>query len=128
MPSGLHIPDIALDRSSITPLQRQIHSQISAAIRSATLPAGARLPSSRVLARLLHVSRGTVVSAYDELVADGLLQSRAGSGISVSPAAAPRAPGLANLKRSIRSAHYPARTQPFEDPDGTPLYLNVQRP
>jgi DNA-binding GntR family transcriptional regulator len=127
MPPALLIPDIYLDRSHRMPLQHQLHSQIAAAIRSGGLPAGSRLPSSRVLARLLRISRNTVVAAYDDLIADGLLHAKPGSGLRVTAGHPPR-PGLTNLRRSIRSAHYPTRTVPFQDSDGTPLYLNVRRP
>jgi DNA-binding GntR family transcriptional regulator len=128
MPRGLLIPDVTLDRSHVSTLPRQIHSQIAFAIRSGGLPAGARLPSSRIMAKLLRVSRNTVVTAYDDLIADGLLHARPGSGIRVATASRAALPGLTNLKRAVRSAHYPARTLVCEDPDGTLFYLNMRRP
>jgi GntR family transcriptional regulator/MocR family aminotransferase len=54
-------------------------------IADGTLPAGTRLPSSRQLARDLRVSRVTVVTAYAELEAEGVIESRAGSGAFVLP-------------------------------------------
>ena len=57
--------------------------KITELIESSTLPAGTRLPSIRNFAQDNHVSRFTVVQVYDRLVADGLLQSRPGSGFYV---------------------------------------------
>ena len=75
---------IRLDAHSTRPLFRQIYDGIRNAILSADLPRGARLPSTRDLADQLTVSRMTVVNAYDQLVAEGYLTSRAGSGTFVS--------------------------------------------
>ena len=58
-------------------------NKITALIESAALPAGTRLPSIRNFALDNNVSRFTVVQVYDRLVADGLLQSRPGSGFYV---------------------------------------------
>lgn len=54
------------------------------AIRSGRLADGSRLPSSRALARDLGWSRGTVAAAYDQLVAEGFLATRRGSGTRVA--------------------------------------------
>jgi GntR family transcriptional regulator/MocR family aminotransferase len=77
------LPAIGLDRDASTPLHRQISTQIAVAIRRGA-DASARLPSSRVLARLLGVSRNTVLTAYDELVADGLISGRRGAAMMVT--------------------------------------------
>jgi GntR family transcriptional regulator/MocR family aminotransferase len=54
---------------------------------------GERLPATRVLARDLGVSRGTVVEAYEQLIAEGYLSARQGSGTEVArTAAAPSLP------------------------------------
>lgn len=58
--------------------------QVRGAVRSGALHAGTRLPSSRALARDLGVSRGVVVAAYEQLVAEGYLEARQGSGTLVS--------------------------------------------
>ncbi len=57
------------------------------AIHSGRLPNGTRLPSSRALATDLGWSRGTVTAAYDQLVAEGYLATRRGSGTQVDFAA-----------------------------------------
>src|SRR5215207_3974411 len=71
------------------PLQRQVEDQLRAAIRDGRLAAGERLPSSRVLAADLDVSRGVVSDAYGQLAAEGWLVMAPRSGSRV--AAAPRA-------------------------------------
>jgi GntR family transcriptional regulator / MocR family aminotransferase len=64
------------------------------AVREGRLPPGSRLPSSRVLARDLGVARNTVADAYGQLVAEGWLTARQGSGTRVAarPAARRRPP------------------------------------
>ncbi|HEX6497980.1 MAG TPA: PLP-dependent aminotransferase family protein [Micromonosporaceae bacterium] len=54
------------------------------AIRRGRLAPGTRLPSTRALAAELRLARGTVAAAYDQLVAEGYLRSRAGSGTVVA--------------------------------------------
>jgi hypothetical protein len=65
---------IPLDRSAREPLHVQMEMAIREAVRSQRVAAGARLPSSRTLAADLGVSRGVVVEAYDQLIAEGYLQ------------------------------------------------------
>lgn len=62
----------------------QIKAQIRGLIATNELPAGARLPSVRQLARDLGVAAGTVAKAYQDLEAQGLLTSRRGSGTRVA--------------------------------------------
>ncbi|MEV5238924.1 PLP-dependent aminotransferase family protein [Streptomyces cinnamoneus] len=64
------------------------------AVRSGRLPPGTRLPSSRTLAADLGLARNTVADAYGELVAEGWLTARQGSGTRVArrTAPAPRRP------------------------------------
>ncbi|GAB2643381.1 aminotransferase-like domain-containing protein [Kribbella swartbergensis] len=68
-------------------LYRRLADAIAALIGSAELPVGARLPAERRLAEALAVSRSTVVAAYDELRARGLVESRRGSGTTIARAA-----------------------------------------
>lgn len=65
-------------------LQLQIRQLIVGAIEDGRLPSGARMPSSREMAAYLKVSRNTVVLAYEQLVEQGFLQSRARSGYFVA--------------------------------------------
>ncbi|GAB1510092.1 aminotransferase-like domain-containing protein [Actinophytocola sp. KF-1] len=76
------------------PLYRKLAAALAAAIRCGDLPDGRRLPSERDLAKLLTVSRATVVAAYDELRGTGLVDSVRGSGTRVT--SGPRTPGGAD--------------------------------
>ena len=71
------------DRPEI-PLYRHLYFQIRDAVLDGRLHSGERLPASRSLCRRLTVSRNTVQQAYDQLIADGLLEARAGAGTRVS--------------------------------------------
>lgn len=75
------------------PLYRRLAGALADGITSGDLPAGERLPSERDLAKMLTVSRATVVAAYDELRGDGLVDSVRGSGTRVSSAVRPRRSG-----------------------------------
>ena len=75
---------LTIDRENEEPIYRQLIRQIRARIDSGSLPAGARLPASRDLARQLKISRISVVNAYTELRAAGLLSARVGRGTFVS--------------------------------------------
>ncbi|WP_020545120.1 PLP-dependent aminotransferase family protein [Nonomuraea coxensis] len=63
-------------------------------IRGGRLAPGTRLPATRDLAADLQVSRGVVVEAYEQLVAEGFLASRVGTGTHVTPRT-PATPDLA---------------------------------
>jgi GntR family transcriptional regulator/MocR family aminotransferase len=73
-----------LTRSGDAPLFRQIYLQIRFAILSQSLAPGTKLPSTRALAQQLSVSRSAVVSAYEQLLAEGYASGRVGSGSYVS--------------------------------------------
>ncbi len=74
----------AIDRYSIVPIYQQIYEDLREAILTGTLPESTRLPPERTLAERLSINRSTVVQAYRELVADGLLEQRVGSGSRVT--------------------------------------------
>ncbi len=69
-----------VDRTNPQPLQLQIVEQLRQAIHDGQIVAGFRLPSTRSLATSLNVSRNVVISAYDELYAEGYTEGRHGSG------------------------------------------------
>ena len=73
-----------LDKSSPIPLFQQMNTQIRQAVLSGRLPSHIRLPSSRVLALDIGVSRTTVVTAFEQLIAEGYLESRVGAGTYVA--------------------------------------------
>ncbi len=65
-------------------LHRQLYDHVRELVLSGRLAPGARLPSSRGLARDLGCGRNTVVAAYDQLLSEGYLEGRHGSGTYVS--------------------------------------------
>ncbi|WP_285704008.1 PLP-dependent aminotransferase family protein [Microtetraspora sp. NBRC 16547] len=73
-------------------LAGQIARELRDSIRSGRLDRGARLPASRDLARDLGLSRGVVVEAYEQLVAEGFLEARVGAGTRVAAAPVGRSP------------------------------------
>jgi GntR family transcriptional regulator / MocR family aminotransferase len=83
---------VELDRASQEPLHRQLANGLRDAIRTGRLAPATRLPSTRVLATDLGVSRRLVVDAYSQLTAEGFLLSRHGSGTRVATVDAVSAP------------------------------------
>jgi GntR family transcriptional regulator/MocR family aminotransferase len=74
---------VQLDREG-GPLGIQIQDQLRAAVRDHRLGSGERLPSTRRLAEVLGVSRGTIVEVYEQLLAEGYIESAVGSGTRVA--------------------------------------------
>lgn len=66
-------------------MQKQMYDTIRFAVLDHTLISGQKLPSSRALAADLEVSRITVSLAYDRLIAENYLVTRAGNGTYVAP-------------------------------------------
>jgi GntR family transcriptional regulator / MocR family aminotransferase len=99
---------IDLDRNGGGALHRQIETSVRQRIRSGALQAGVALPPTRALAAELGVTRGVVVEAYAQLVAEGYLTSRSGgyTQVASAPAAEPTAaaprPGQPTPSRSPR--------------------------
>ena len=84
--AGALLQSIEIDYDSPRTLSTQITIAIRDIILIGGLPAGARLPSTRTLAKDLSVSRTTMVEAFERLVAEGLLVSTTGAGTFVSDA------------------------------------------
>ncbi|MFC0627928.1 MocR-like pyridoxine biosynthesis transcription factor PdxR [Kribbella deserti] len=76
---------VELRRNSGVALHQQLQAGIRDRIRDGRLRPGAALPSSRALAADLGLSRGVVVEAYQQLVAEGYLISRTGGYTLVAP-------------------------------------------
>jgi len=119
------LPPMVLDPASPEPLYLQFTRALERAIQDGRLPAGSCLPSTRAAARLLSISRTTVLTAYEMLRSEDLIESSIGSGTRVRatrmipPVDAPAWESL------IRDARYPARVVRLQDPDGSLLYLNA---
>ena len=138
---------MTLSRTGEVLLHAQLERALRDDIRAGRLRAGAPLPSSRGLATELGVSRGVVTTAYQQLVAEGYLESRQGAPVRVAravraqsapPPAPPLlarlaydfSPGLPDLAgfprdrwlRSVRFAwrHAPLDAIGYGDPRGAP--------
>jgi GntR family transcriptional regulator/MocR family aminotransferase len=72
---------VDLDAKAAKPLFQQLYDALSQAIQKGQIRAGTQLPASRVYAREIGVSRGTVLAAYDQLIAEGYAKSRRGAGV-----------------------------------------------
>lgn len=97
---------IRLDRNGGAPLGAQLERELRDAMRSGRLSPGERLPSSRKLAVELGVSRGLVQECYAQLLAEGFLSARSGSGTHVAGGAGlpTVTPGTPPAARSARPA------------------------
>ncbi len=78
------IAGLALEKNIATPLHIQLYEHIRRDILQGRLRPGQKLPASRSLAASLHVSRNTVTLAFDQLMIEGYLQGRTGSGTFVA--------------------------------------------
>ena len=75
---------IKIDRSLKITLAKQIFEQLRDKILRNELKSGEKLPSTRNLSEELSVSRNIIVGAYDQLIAEGYLESKEGSGTYVA--------------------------------------------
>jgi GntR family transcriptional regulator/MocR family aminotransferase len=76
---------LQLDPSSELPMYLQLYEQLRAAIvNDCRIPRSAKLPSTRALSESLQVSRNTVIAAFEQLLAEGYLEGRIGSGTYVA--------------------------------------------
>jgi len=84
MPISNTLPEFGIDRASDIPLTAQLVDQIRQAVLAGRLKPNARLPSTRALSLELGLSRTTVLAAFDQLIAEGYLEGRLGSGTRVT--------------------------------------------
>jgi GntR family transcriptional regulator/MocR family aminotransferase len=98
------------------PLHAQLTRALKAAVLDGRLKTGERLPSSRNLAQELALSRNTVLASYEELIAEGFVMGRVGSGsyvaaieprLAPSVGAVPPAPPSAYAQRALAASHRP---------------------
>ena len=83
------------------PIYLQIANQVKYLVASGRLEAGNEIPPIRVLARQLLVNPNTVARAYQELIRDGILESRSGRGVFISK----RRQVFADAERARRLQH-----------------------
>ncbi len=103
-------------RTPATPLTRWLYEGLRAAILDGRLSPGTRLPATRDLARQYNISRGTVVTAFEQLESEGYLLGCVGSGTRVNERLPARILGAG--KRQIPAIKVPAsvRGLPFSRP------------
>jgi len=78
------LPIITVEHNAEKPLHRQIYDAYRTAIVNGSLRAGQRVPSTRMLASELGLSRFPVFDAYAQLLAEGYLETRIGAGTVIS--------------------------------------------
>src|SRR5262252_2755381 len=110
---------VRLDRTSSEPLYEQLYRQIREELESGSFDSSAsRVPSSRVLAASLGISRPTVNQAFSKLLEEGSLQARKRSGIFVAdrlPATFLRAARLGTTVRTEHSLRFARRVARMTD-------------
>ena len=113
-----------LDRASAVPLSRQLAGALREALSEGRIDAGARLPSTRELARDLGLARSTVVVVFEQLAAEGYIAGRPGSGyfaaasLAVAPSPA-RAHTAAARPQSRRLSRHGEQLRAYRLPSGT---------
>lgn len=107
--------DVHLTSTGSGDLTAQLYAQLRAAVLGGRLRGGDRLPSTRELAAELGVSRGTVTTAYDRLLAEELLEARRGSGTFVADGCAPPPDGRRARAGAIAPTPLWAATGPATD-------------
>jgi GntR family transcriptional regulator/MocR family aminotransferase len=131
---SLPVPKILLRRNSTVSLCRQLCLAFRGQIIQGQLVAGQRLPSTRVLAGHLGVSRNTVLETYERLAAAGYLNGQVGSGTRVArPLPETYLSELPHLstpsktrdfRRIVRESLYPVSTASLEDCDQNGIYIS----
>lgn len=98
-----------ITKNSELPVREQLFRQVLLGILSEDLPAGHKLPSVRALARRHHVHANTVSAAYHDLLQQGWLELRRGSGLYVRS----RSPDSAGLDRLLTDLLQTARADGY---------------
>jgi GntR family transcriptional regulator/MocR family aminotransferase len=112
---GTSASEIGIDRADREPIQLQIARQIRSLVLNGRLRPQSKLPSTRALAEELDVARATVVEAYEQLLSEGYVETRSGSGTRVAaelPEAlltAQPAPAAGTGRRASEARREPAR-------------------
>ena len=91
---------IILDLTISVPLYKQLYEGVRSAILRGQLQAGTRVPSTRAFALELGISRATVQLTFEQLIAEGYLKSRAGSGTYVAATFPPE-----GVEQPVQDAH-----------------------
>lgn len=114
-------PFIALDPAS-GPLYQQIHDAYRAAILEGRLRPGQRVPSTRALACALGISRLPVLNAFEQLLHEGYIEGRVGSGTYIAASILDKAGSARSVRRPQPAARVPPRvaSAPADNRDTDP--------
>ncbi len=104
MAKVVELPSIAKIDKSKGKISTQLTQALREAVQSGDLQPGDPLPSSRELAQTLEVARGTVIEAYDQLLAEGVFSSQARTGTYVSHALTKKTVLESSQKETISSS------------------------
>jgi GntR family transcriptional regulator/MocR family aminotransferase len=117
---------VDLRRGSGESLQRQLAEQVRRAVLDGRVLPGGRLPSTRQLARELHISRTIAEDAYGELFSDGYVDRRHGSGTFVARDLPTRTPAPASPP-ARQSHRWPTLPPPIDlEPEATPGMIDFR--
>ncbi len=105
------IPEISIERDSVTPLYQQISRPLSEMISSGWLAPGQLIEDEVAMANRLRVSRPTARRALEELVNRGLVIRRRRVGTRVAPRHVHRPLGLTSLYDDLEKSGYTIRTE-----------------
>ena len=75
---------VSIDKNDDLPITVQLYNIIKDSILQGIIPSNTKVPSTRVLAQELQIARSTVVECYEQLIAEGYLYGKEGSGTYVS--------------------------------------------
>jgi GntR family transcriptional regulator / MocR family aminotransferase len=114
------MPFITVDRRGEEPLTHQVYERIRGLILCGTIPEGSRLLSTRRLAAELGVSRNIVMDAFDQLLAEGYVQTRVGAGTFAASGARFQPRGLPQLGTISARGFRPFRTDVIDFRSGLP--------
>lgn len=101
-----------LEKDSEVSLKRQLYSHIKGIILEGKAEPGEKLPSSRELSKKLQVSRNTILDVYNQLVAEGFLDAKQGSGTHV-------AAGIIKQRKRVYKKDSAALNAPFDPKERT---------
>ncbi|WP_341319554.1 PLP-dependent aminotransferase family protein [Paraburkholderia sp. IMGN_8] len=111
-PKTVEVPSIGMLDRAAGHLGRQLAQALRDAVRRGDLKPGEVLPSTRTLAASLHVARGTVIEAFEQLIAEGFLQSHPGADTRVAQSLTPPADARGRSS-SVETAPLPERARLF---------------
>lgn len=77
------LDSLTLDHQATLPLRQQLYEKVRQAILKGLLRPGQRIPSTRLLAKTLGISRTTATQSYEQLLNEGYIETTVGSGTFV---------------------------------------------